>query len=814
MNIMVTNRDGELEYLNLKKVQKKTQKVVHGLKFVSSEELEMDAHIQLYNGVKTAEIQKTLVLCAVQKIDIDRPDWTFVAARLLVEDLYHKVGKTLNGEKGNPYPHLSKYFEYGEKTKLNRTFFKKYSFEEIEILNDYIQAGIKDINGEKYHERDYLFNYLGMKTAIDRYLLKGPSKEVFELPQHMFMSLAMFLAQREENKLEWAIKFYDMVSKFEVMMATPTLSNGRTERNQLSSCYVNSNADNIESIFDIYKENALLSKYGGGIGTDYQAIRSIGGDIDGNKGVSGGKIPFLKITNDEAIAVDQLGTRKGSIATYIEPWDIDVLDFIDLKKNSGEERRRTHDLFPALWVNDLFMERVEADSFWTLFDSGDVPDLHNIYGDEFKDAYLAYESRSDLRTETINAKELWKRILLNYFETAAPFICFKDSANKRHLNENGGIIRSSNLCTEIFQFTNPDTYGIKLYFDDDTYMIIDENEELNIFEDIDVSYKKKAKKVNSIDTVLIEGEMKNVIFSERIITKIGDTAVCNLASVNLSKINTKEDFERIIPVAIRALDNVVDLNYYPVKKAMLTNKKTRGIGLGVMGEAQFLAESKIYFGSQQHLEVIDSLMEEFSYQTILASSNLAVERGSYPIFNGSDWAKGILPIDSINKEVFDLNPFKLDDRWEALREKIKKDGMRNGYLMAIAPTSTISILTGTTQAIEPVFKKKWFEENLSGLTPVVVPNLSPETWEYYTSAYDLNQLDLIKAAAIRQKWIDQGQSLNIFMRLDKVNGKYLNDIYFLAWKLGLKSTYYLRGESPEAVEEVAVDRSIECSGCQ
>jgi len=1210
-NLLVTNRGGDLEPLNIKKIQKKTTKATAGLEGVSSSELELSAGLEMFSGIKTTDIQKTLIMTAVSKIDIDSPNWTFVAARLYLEEQYHTVGRLLSKEKGNPYPHLQDYLDYGSSEKaqrINKTFFKKYSKEEINQLNKVIQSGIKDINGDKYHERDYQFNYLGMKTFFDRYALKDIEGNVFELPQLMFMALSMFLAQNEEDKIGWSIKFYNMISKFEVMLATPTLSNGRTERNQLSSCYVGATPDNIEGIFDSYRTMALLSKYGGGIGWDWHDIRSAGGDIDNNKGVSGGTVPFLKIANDEAIAVDQLGTRKGSIAVYIEPWHMDIEAFLDLKKNSGEERLRAHDLFPALWIPDLFMDRVEKDEDYTLFDPSEVPHLHNLYGEDFEKAYIEAEKNDKLRKIKVSAKDIWKKILTSYFETGSPFLNFKDNANKRNQNSHVGIIRSSNLCvtgdtrlhtqfglvkakelyemeseilatydkrvcgnlfdigtetaaciqmhktakqadiyeiktkdgytikstdwheyyvnrngnlikiplneinietdkllvqsgegqfgsegiyelgliagfvagdgtfsisrdkkqqihielynedikyskdkiinslakveshfgittkkkespkefwhtknskkirissinigelfrnnfnftkdtklnvpefvfkgtketvigylqglftsdgtvniiknnnietfaiqlgsiskelledvqillsnfgirskiskmreiqenifeyetvngekrsyssksffrlnlnennainfidkigfigekqekaniilknrilsgyeitsrkreyfevkiisidfigkedvydttqllnhslifnglvtgncTEIFQNTKPAKYGILLEFDSGESLTFEEDELLDIFISENEFFKKKAKKVNSIDTIKFKDKLYKVVFSSRIVLEEEETAVCNLASVNLSKINTKEDFERVVPIAIRALDNVIDLNYYPVKSAMNTNKKSRAIGLGVMGEAQMLAEAGIQYGTEEHFQKIDEVMEIYSYNVIKSSALLGKEKGSYPQFEDSNWSKGILHIDSINDNANSIVIRHSVYDWNELRSLVRK-AMRNGYLMAVAPTSTISILTGTTTSTESIYKRKWFEENLSGLIPVTAPNLSPDTWTNYVPVYDLDQLVVIKAAAIRQKWLDQGQSINIFIRLDKASGKYFNEIYMLAWKLGLKSTYYLRSQSPEVAQEMDVnDRSFECSGCQ
>ncbi len=788
--LTVTKRNGRIEPLDITKIQKYTKESVEGLENVSQSELELDARIQFRDKISTEEIQQTLIKTAVDKIDVDRPDWTFVAARLFLYDLYHKVSRF------SGYIHLREYFERGEKEgRIVQGLKDKYDLDE---LNNYIKP-----------QRDLQFTYLGVKTLYDRYLLKDGDGNPIELPQHMFMAIAMFLAQNEFDKMTWAKRFYDIISKFEVMLATPTLSNARTPRHQLSSCYVGSSPDNIEGIFDGYKEMALLSKFGGGIGWDWCKVRGIGSSIDGHKNAAGGIIPFLKIANDVAIAVDQLGTRKGAIAVYVELWHIDINDFLDLRKNSGEERRRTHDLFPALWINDLFMKRVLENGTWTLFDPLDVEDLTDLYGKEFEKRYIKYENDDNIVKEIVNAKTLWKKVLLSYFETGMPFLCFKDNANRVNPNSHKGIIRSSNLCTEIFQNTDPNYYKIKLKMADGSVKVFGEDDDV----EVDSGIVKKAKKVTALDS--IDGVEVFIVEKEKI---DGKTAVCNLASINLSKINTKEDIERVMPIAIRMLDNVIDLNFYPLEKVKQTNLKSRAIGLGVMGEAQMLAEAKIEWGSDEHLEKIDEIMEMISYNAIKASSNLAIEKGVYPDYEGSNWQMGIFPIDLANEEAKKLTPnrgglFGYLYDWEKLREKVKKDGMRNGYLMAIAPTSSISILVGTTQAIEPIYKRKWFEENLSGLIPVCAPKLSVDTWQYYTPAYDLDQKLLIKAGAVRQKWIDQGQSLNIFIKLENASGRYLHEIYTLAWKLGIKSTYYLRSQSPESEKDIA-DRTGECLSCQ
>ena len=767
--------------LDVSQIQKQTYAGTLDLPGVSQSELEVDAQIKFVDGMASSEVQEALITTAVDKIDIDVPNWTFVAARLFLYDLYHRVGKSTKSKKGPNYGDFANYIAIGiAEGKIIPSLADGYDTTD---LGNYLDPS-----------RDLQFNYLGMKTLYDRYLLKNGKGEPIELPQQMFMGIAMFIAQNEPNKQEKAKEFYDVISKFEVMLATPTLSNARTNRHQLSSCYVGAAPDNIEGIFDSYKEMALLSKFGGGIGWDWNKIRALAGSIDNTPGAAGGTVPFLKLVNDVALAVDQLGTRKGAIAVYLEPSHPDILDFLDLKKNSGEERRRAHDLFPALWIGDDFMEAVQSDSDWNFYDPATPKTIHS----------------------TMRAKELWKKILTSYFESGSPFLCFKDTANRANPNSHTGIINSSNLCTEIFQNTSPNHYLIKAWVNEGLRFFTYEEDEKVLLAD---GSTKLAKKLTSLDTLLIKNspdsgpDVTVRIYNVEKEKIDGETAVCNLASVNLSKINTKAGMERVVPVAIRMLDNVIDLNFYPLKKVKDTNLKNRAVGLGVMGEAQMLAEASIYWGSQDHLNRIDEVMEVFSYNAIKASADLAVERGAYPTFDGSNWSKGIMPINHANENAKALTARYDVYNWDELSAQVKSTGIRNGYLMAIAPTSSISILVGTTQAIEPVYKRKWFEENLSGQIPVVVPNLSPTTWAFYTPSYEVDQLAIIRAAAVRQKWIDQGQSTNVFMALNKASGKYLNDIYMLAWKLGCKSTYYLRSQSPEAVADVA-DRSMECSGCQ
>ena len=810
----VVKRDGSREPLDISKIQKQTSAATQGLKNVSQSELELDAKLNFIDGITSEQIQQILIKTAVDKIDLDKPDWTFVAARLFLFDLTHKVMQAYKQYGYNEIT-LEAYLAVGKKeNRLLSNLGYGYDLTKLQAAID--------------TQRDYLFNYLGIKTLYDRYLVKDFDKNPIETPQLMFMGIAMFLAQNEspETKTEWAIKFYNTLSTFKFMLATPTLTNARTLKHQLSSCFVGSAPDNIEGIFDSYKEISLLSKFGGGIGWDWSKVRATGSQIRNHRAAAGGLIPFLKILNDVTVACDQLGSRKGAAAVYIEPWHLDVEDFLDLKKNSGEERRRTHELFPALWINGLFMDRVAEDKDWTLFDPYEVPHFTELYGDEFNIAYEAAEQDPKLRKQTIRAKDLWKHILTSYYESGSPFLTFKDRANITNPNKHIGVIHSTNLCTEVFQSTAENQYKVRIYLDPKSFenkreLLYNETDQIKV-KDTETregySYKL-AKHITSLDTIIIrsvlsttEAEYK-VYAVENVLSKQGKTAVCNLGSLNLSKVNKTEDIKQIIPIAVRMLDNVIDLNFYPVKKTKDTNLETRAIGLGVMGEAEYLAQQNIVFGSPNHYKEIDRLMSDVSYYTIEASSDLAKERKPYQDFKGSLWDQGIFPLDFTNSLTKALaEPHQQD--WDALKAKVKAQGLRNGYLMAIAPTSSISILVGTTQAIEPVYKRKWYEDNLSGMIPVVVPNLTLDNWHCYVPAYELDQIKLIEAAAVRQKYIDQGQSLNIFIDPKKAKASYLSSIYQTAYKLNLKSTYYLRSESPDEKEFDAVDRSIECQGCQ
>jgi len=720
---------------------------------------------------------------AVGLMDIDTPYWDKIASKLLLGGVKQEIHNKLNGQV----------------SILNM----------VNMSESYIPDLLDGYNVELLekaidNKRDDLFTYLGAVTLLSKYSVRNSEGVIVETPQMSFMRVAIFLARNEKDKTNKAIEFYTILSKFEFMTATPTLANAGTTRHQLFSCFVASVPDNIEGIFNSFKEFGLFNKFGGGVGSDWSVIRGMGSEIDGKKGIASGVIPQLKITNDIAIAVDQLGVRKGAIAANLAIWHSDIIQFLELKKNSGEERRRAHDIFPTVWLDDVFIERVKNNETYSLFDPVDTPELVTLYDDEFRKKYLEYENDPNINRTTMNAKEVWKSILISYVETGTPFLGFKDEANRRNQNSNSGVIRSTNLCTEIFQNTSPDTETVKINFIDDTYIILSPDEMVTTIKDI----KIRASKITS--ETKLKGLPKITTTSKEI--ELGETAVCCLGSINMSKVNTKEKIDKTVKTAMRMLDNAINLNLYPTDKTYKTSMKNRSVGLGLMGETNMLALKGIHFGTKEHYNLIDEYMENFSLSTIEASMDLSDERGSYSNFNESNWAKGIIPIDTENKNAVGLTNRERDkDRIKRVKERVKL-GVRNGYMMSIAPTSSISILTGTSQSIEPIYKRKWFEENLGGLVPALAPNLTTDTYQYYTPAVEIDQIKLIEAAAVRQRWIDQGQSLNIFVT-PKVTGKMLNEIYMTGHKYGLKSTYYLRSESPDS-DNVVVDRSIECNGCQ
>ena len=631
-------------------------------------------------------------------------------------------------------------------------------------------------------ERSNQFTYLGLQTLFDRYFIHSDGVR-FELPQLFFMRVSMGLSLNEENREERAIEFYNLLSSFDYMASTPTLFNSGTLRPQLSSCYLTTIADDLYNIYGAMRDNAMLSKWAGGLGNDWTPVRALNSYIKGTNGKSQGVVPFLKVANDTAVAVNQGGKRKGAVCAYLETWHLDIEEFLELRKNTGDDRRRTHDMNTANWVPDLFMQRVFEDAEWTLFTPSETPDLHDLTGAEFAERYAYYEGiakETNMLHKKVRAKDLWRKMLSMLFETGHPWITFKDVCNLRSPQQHVGVVHSSNLCTEITLNTNED-----------------------------------------------------------------EIAVCNLGSINLVQhvqggVLDREKLARTVKTAVRMLDNVIDINYYAVPQARNSNLKHRPVGMGIMGFQDALYEMKLAYGSEAAVEFADESMEVISYYAISTSSDLAVERGTYETFKGSLWDQGILPIDSLDivqkarpDRMFEVDrTMRLD--WDTLRTKVQKDGMRNSNVMAIAPTATISNICGVSQSIEPTFQNLYVKSNLSGEFTVINPYLvralkdrglwdsvmvndlkhfegsvqkitriPEELKAIFATAFEVEPRWIVDAASRRQKWIDQAQSLNLY--ISGANGKKLDMTYKMAWLRGLKTTYYLRALGATSAEKSTIN---------
>ncbi|MEJ8846734.1 ribonucleoside-diphosphate reductase subunit alpha [Variovorax rhizosphaerae] len=731
----------------------------------------------LYDGVPLDEVYKASILAARTLIEKD-PDYTFATARLLL----HTIFREILGREVAPAERATAYADYFPH------FIKKGV--ENELLDEkLLQYDLVKLGGALKAERDLKFDYLGLQTLYDRYFLHVRKARI-ELPQAFFMRVAMGLALNEIDREARAIEFYEVMSSFDFMSSTPTLFNSGTLRSQLSSCYLTTVPDDLDGIYESIKENALLSKFAGGLGNDWTRVRALGSHIKGTNGESQGVVPFLKVVNDTAVAVNQGGKRKGAVCTYLETWHLDIEEFLELRKNTGDDRRRTHDMNTANWIPDLFMRRVMEKGNWTLFSPSNVPDLHDLFGAEFEKAYVAYEekaARGDIKpSRTIPATDLWRKMLTMLFETGHPWITFKDACNVRSPQQHAGVVHSSNLCTEIT--------------------------------------------LNTSDT---------------------ETAVCNLGSVNLlqhlkaapagstgGSVLDQAKLKRTISTAMRMLDNVIDINYYAVKKARDSNMRHRPVGLGLMGFQDALYELRIPYASQEAVQFADESMEAICYHAYWASTELAKERGKYSSYKGSLWDKGILPIDTLDLLEKARGGYVEVDRsatldWDALRQKIKADGMRNSNCVAIAPTATISNIIGVDASIEPCFGNLSVKSNLSGEFTVInhylvqdlkrlglwddvmvmdlkhfdgslrpIDRVPQDIKALYATAFEVETTWLVEAASRRQKWIDQAQSLNIYMA--GASGKKLDDTYKLAWLRGLKTTYYLRTQSATHAEKSTV----------
>lgn len=728
----------------------------------------------IYEGVTTKEISKITIMTVRSYIDRD-PAYSILAARLLLNTIYENV--------------ISKDLDYENLDDLYKDSFVKNIQSAVKaglLSQDMLDYNLEWLASKIKPERDNLFKFLGIQTLYDRYFIKDPiTKQMFDTPQGFWMRVAMGLAlvEKPEVREQKVVEFYEIMSQMYFVPSTPTLFHAGTNHPQLSSCYLNTVEDDLSHIFKVIGDNAQMSKWSGGIGTDFTNLRGIGALIKGTGVESQGIVPFLKIANDTTAAINRSGKRRGAAVVYLETWHIDIEDFLELRKNTGDERRRTHDMNTANWIPDLFMERVRQDGDWTLFSPDETPELHHIYGQEFNKVYKNYERLADEGKIRLfirmKAKDLWRKMITMLYETGHPWITFKDPSNIRSPQDHVGVVHNSNLCTEIT---------------------------LN--------------------------------------NSAGETAVCNLGSLNLKYFVKNGAFDkdlvaRVVPIAIRMLDNVVDINFYPTKEGELSNKRHRPIGLGIMGYHDALYQLDINFDSEQAVEFADSSMEVISYNAILASSQLAQEKGAYETFSGSKWDRGLLPVDTIQllEQAREMQiPVNRTERldWSVVRESIKKYGMRNSNTMAIAPTSNLANITDAVPANEPIYKNLYVKSNQAGDFTVInsyliedlkkislwnpaiaekikyfdgsiaqITEIPANLREKYKEVFEIDPKWLVKAAAYRGKWMDQSQSLNIFYR--GVSGKEIADVYMYAWEMGVKTTYYLRTLAISQVEKSTVN---------
>ena len=757
MDILIKKRNGKYENLCVEKTKKMVALACEGLDGCDPMELEMDSKIQFKNGMSTKEIQQVLIRSAIEKVIVNdesenggglsrmNSKWQYVAARLFLFDLY-KEAKISRNYKTFGYGDFNELVEMlVERGIYTEDFITKYSKAQRKELADYIDP-----------DRDFLFNYEGVKLLADRYLVRGMDGEVLELPQERFMAIAMHLASVEEDKVHYAKAFYDLLSKLKMTVATPTLANAGTTFNQLSSCFISTVSDNLWSIYDVNSKFSKVSKHGGALGIYLGKVRSLGSDIRGFNNASGGVIPWVRLYNDTAVAVDQLGRRKGGASITLDIWHKDLYEFIDLRTNNGDDRRKAHDIFPAISIPDIFMERLINRQDFSLFDPHEVEKLMGFsledYYDkdakhkEFSERYKLCENDSRLAKITVPALDIMKKIMKSAVETGTPFIFFRDTVNRANPNSHAGMIYGSNLCHEIAQNMSETKF---------------------VSEEI-VSENGKSKIVTTAES--------------------GDMVTCNLNSINLGNV-AFDELKENVPLQIRMLDNVITLNMFQVADAEVTSLKYRAIGLGVSGYHHYLAKNAIAWENEKHIEEADRLFEEIAYNAIKASMELAREKGAYAEFEGSKWQTG---------EYFDERGY-VSERWQELKKDVMKYGLRNGYLMAVAPTGSTSNIAGTTAGIDPIFKKFFVEEKKGSFTPKTAPELNDETFWYYKEAHYINQLWSIKACAARQRHIDQAQSFNLYITPD-VKAKDILDLYVESFKSGIKTIYYVRNRSLEMDE--------------
>lgn len=690
-----------------------------------------------------------MVLQTLSLLDEEEPFWTFIAAQIYLNKTYHVLSKKRQvapSEIYSDFPtHLQRYVDMG---LYHPNLVEKYTAQELQQLGEMLVPA-----------RDELFTYIGLKTLIDRYVVRDFTKQPVELPQERWLVIAMTLMQNEKkNRLAKIQEAYWAMSNLYMTTATPTLANAGKTHGQLSSCFIDTVDDSLQSIYDTNTDVATLSKFGGGIGVYMGKIRSRGSSIRGFKGASSGVLPWIKQLNNTAVSVDQLGQRQGAIAVYLDVWHKDVFTFLDLRLNNGDERMRAHDIFTGLCLPDIFMEAVEAREDWHLFDPHEVREvmgfnLEDFYDEKrgkgsFREKYAACVANENLERETVKAIDIMKRVMRSQLETGVPFMFYRDEVNRKNPNKHEGMIYSSNLCTEIFQ-----------------------NMSATITESIELE--------------------DNIIVTRR---RPGDFVVCNLSSVNLGRAVPADVLERLIPIQVRMLDNVIELNTIPVKQAEITNSRYRGIGLGTFGWHHLLALNEIAWESDEAVQFADKLYEKIAFLTIQASNELAKEKGAYPLFEGSDWQTGKYFADRQYEGA----------EWQALQDSVAQNGMRNGYVMAVAPNSSTAIIAGSTATIDPIFQKSYSEEKKDYKIPVTVPDLNEKTTWYYKSAYFIDQNWSLKQSAARARHIDQGVSLNLYVQ-NTVKAKDLLALHLNAWSSGIKTTYYVRSTSVEL---------LECSSCE
>lgn len=682
-----------------------------------------------------------IIKAASELTDKDAPRWEFIAALFLNYDLEKKIKANLEEFKINNF--YEKIAFLTERGLYGKYILENYSKEDILELEDYID-----------NSRNRLLNYSGLDLLIKRYVIRSHDGRFVESIQEMFMGIAMHLAIPEKNRIYWTKKFYDIYSSLKVTVATPTMSNARKPYNQLSSCFIDTVPDTLKGIYRSIDNFAQISKHGGGMGLYFGKVRATGSDIRGFKGVAGGVIRWIKLANDTAVAVDQLGVRQGSVACYLDAWHKDIPEFLQLRTNNGDDRMKAHDIFPAISYPNLFFELAENDinATWYMFDPHEVLakkgySLEDFYGKEWEEKYRECIEDESISRREMSVKDLVRLIIKSLTETGTPFAFYRDNVNEMNPNKHVGMIYSSNLCTEIMQ---------------------------------------NMSAIETLDTTIETEDGDEVIVTK---TKPGDFVVCNLASLVLGNIDLEDDKELkdIVATTVRALDNVIDLNYYPIPYAKVTNRKYRSIGLGTSGYHHALVKAGMAFSDiEDHLKWADDLYERINFHAVTASMEIAKEKGSYDFFEGSDWENG---------NYFDLRDYK-DAKWNKLREEVKANGLRNGYIMAIAPTGSTSIIAATSAGVDPIMNRYFLEEKKGSILPRVAPDLTPQSFWLYENAHELDQNFVIEAAAIRQRHIDQAQSINFYITTDFTMRKILN-LYIKAAKEKLKSVYYVRSKSLE-----------------